>query len=122
MTGLPETTPLKRSVTRAESSETLRAFFCLALVLCSLPLYLEPGGGALRAAAPGMDAPPPPTLESGHRFGVSGLERRVWNVPSVTGRLRLPTWAQLVTPLRPPTPDAAPTELAEQQQWQLEGG
>lgn len=100
----------------------LRAFFCCALVLCSLPLYLSEYG-ALRAAASGMDAPPPPTLESGHRLGASGsFERRLLGGPSVTNSLWVPGRAWMFTPLRPASPDAAPVRLAELQQWRLEGG
>lgn len=99
----------------------LRAFFCCVFVLSLLPLYLTPEHGTPRASATGMDAPPPPILESSY-FATGSLERRSLGGPSVTSGLWVPGWAWVSALLRPAPPDLAPPKRAELQQWRLEGG
>lgn len=100
----------------------LRAFFCCVFVLSLLPLYLTPEHGTPRASATGMDAPPPPTLESSYRFGTGSLERRSLGGPSGTSSSWMLAQAWFVVLPRPARPDLAPPKLAELQQWRLEGG
>ncbi len=77
----------------------------------------------MRASAAGMDAPPPPTLESSSRFGVfGGLERRLLGGPSVASSLWILERAWFFTLPQPAQPDVAPTSRSQLQQWRLEGG
>jgi len=121
VTGRKATTRRRDARTRAEGFVTnLRAFFCLCLLL---PLYLAPEHETLRASAAGMDAPPPPTLESSSRFGVfGGLERRLLGGPSVASSLWILERAWFFTLPQPAQPDVAPTSRSQLQQWRLEGG
>ncbi len=106
---------------RAEGSlGDLRALFCALLLL---PLYAVPERGAPGSGSVGMDAPPPPVLESLTRLGAfGGLERRVVGpLPVVGGRVAEKTSHVLVS-LQPVGPVLRRVALAEFQQWRLEGG
>jgi len=117
-TGLKQTGLKKRA---GGFVRTLRAFFCLCLLL---PVYAVPEGEQRRAPGTGMDAPPPPVLEASSRLGVFGgferrlfagwpAERHAWAAGQV--------WRRFVLP-RPAWPTPQRTSLAELQQWRLEGG
>ncbi len=106
---------------RAEGSlGDLRALFCALLLL---PLYAVPEKGAPDSGNIGMDAPPPPILESLTRLGtLGGLERRVVGpLPVVGGRVAERT-PHAFTPPQPMGPVLRRAALAEFQQWRLEGG
>lgn len=123
MTSRPcQTDTHQRSIkTRAERfSQNLRAFFCACLLL---PLYAVPERQTSHSAGVGMDAPPPPVLESSSRLGAfGGLERRLLGGPQAASNW----WPvqrvwHISTPLQPVQPLERVT-LAELQQWRLEGG
>lgn len=99
----------------------LRAFFCLCLLL---PLYAVPERQAPHSAGAGMDAPPPPTLESSSRLGAfGGLERRLLGGPQAASDWWPVQRAwHVFVPLQPDLPGVKRVTLAELQQWRLEGG
>ena len=108
--------------TRAERlSQNLRAFFCLCLLL---PFYAVPEGREAHPAGAGMDAPPPPLLESSSRLGAfGGLERRLLGGPQAASNWwRVERVWHVFVPLQPVQPEPGRVTLAELQQWRLEGG
>lgn len=105
----------------------LRALFCVCLLfLSTAPLVEPPRTNAFNTErkASGMTAPPTPLLEPHSRFGAfGGLERRLFGALSVAGGLWICEQAYRVLWLPTSTqPDFRPLELAEMQQWRLEGG
>lgn len=121
MNGWQRIEQLMFGVTRPLS---LHAFFCACLLL--LPLYAVPEAPAAQRARSdvGMDAPPPPLLETLSRPGIwGGLERRVLGAPPQPYRLNpLPRFGQN-TPLSAiPAPEFGRPSLALLGQWRLEGG
>lgn len=104
----------------------LRALFCICLLFLSTAPFVEPTRIKLPGTehtTNGVTAPPTPLLEPQTRFGAfGGLERRLGTLPVANG-LWISAYFYGIS--LAPTPDRTnlkPLELAELQQWRLEGG
>ncbi len=119
----------RRLVIGAKSFErSFRAFFYLCTFLL-LSLYSVPEASLTAnetqgdSHAAGMDAPPPPLLESHARLAsFSNPERRLFGTLPITGQSGAirQTW-HVTLPLFA-LQEVSRTDLAMFQQWQLEGG
>ena len=105
-----------------------RAFFYLCTFLL-LPLYSVPEADLTPSETPkdshaaGMDAPPPPLLESHARLAsFNSPERRLFGTLPVSSQLETikQTW-HVILPFFV-LQDVSRTDLAMFQQWRLEGG
>lgn len=103
----------------------LRALFCVCLLFSAVAPVTEPTRTTSGATAPdGMTAPPTPLLEPQSRFGAfGGLERRFLGALPVASGLWIAERSYQVSLLPIVNqPNPRPLELAQTQQWRLEGG